>query len=562
MERAGLYIRVSSGLQRDNYSPETQIEQGMAYIGANGYAVAPEHVFREVYSAKNSGDSRPELLRLKEAVIRGEITVIVALKVDRIFRDIDDAILFRRFLKQHEARIEFVLERFEDTAIGKFMYQLAAYSAESRWEDIREATIRGRQARVKSGKPLAAGKPMYGYRWFDPERKAKTRLIPFEPEAAVIRMIFRVLAEGGSLSNLETRLLAEGIPGPAGGQWGTTTVSRIVRNEGYAGRAFANRWQTLRTATGKKSQKLRPREEWTPLPDGTIPALVDSETWAKANARIEQNRQVEGSRNLRNPEDFLLRNGYARCGVCGEPMSAKNPSAHRPSYRCPQHIIPGTAKRCSGTSFIAADLDDAVWSRVRTVLTDPDWCKAYVAEQADTAVMDADLAAVEAELKDIAKRQSRLIGNLELVDDESAAEIRGRLADLKEQKTRLQAEYHSISTRRANLKQAEDFIDRLIARAATVDAMTYAERRSMLSEFGVRATVYPASHPFRYTVDFAFEIEGLPVAGDGDSGEGSGVTVLYSDYYGENEPDLSGEPKPGQADFGLQATTSRKASNG
>jgi len=152
-------------------------------------------------------------------------------------------------------------------------------------------------------------------------------------------------------------------------------------------------------------------------------------------------------------------------------------------------------------------LDVAVWDRVTLILGDPDWVKGYLSEQADTAVIDADLAAVEAELKAIGRRQEGLVRNLGLVDEDADYFIRKELADLKASKGRLQAELQSIQSRRANLKQAEDWIDRLIARAATVNAMTYAERRAIVDEFGVRATVYPASSGSRYHVDMAFDLE-------------------------------------------------------
>lgn len=526
MKRAALYVRVSSGAQRDNYSPESQLALASEYAAGKGYTVADGHVFNEVWTAKASGDLRPELQRLKAAIVAGHVEVVIALKADRMFRDILDGMVFAQFLRSNRARLEFVLEGNDDSPLGIVMYGLKLYGAETQWEAIREATQRGMMARIKAGKPRAGKKPLFGYRWAD--EATKERLTIFEPEAEVVRRIYRHLAGGGSLASLDAQLRAEGIRGPSGGYWTATTLGRLIRNDWYAGRAFANRWQTFKNEQGRRDQRLRPREDWIALPDGVAPAIVEPGVWDSAVAQIERNRATEGPRNLRNPESFLLRGGYARCGLCGGPMAAKNRDGREPSYQCARNVRPGMGGHCPGTYIRAAELDLAVWDRVTLVLGHPDWVKGYLADQADTAVIDADLAAVESQLKAMGQRQTRWVRNLGLVDEDADYLIRQELATLKEQKTRLQAEYHSISARRVNLTKAEDFVDRLIARAATVGAMTYAERRAILSEFGVSATVFPVSAESRWTADMAFDldawIEGDPsLQGiEGDSGSAGG----------------------------------------
>jgi DNA invertase Pin-like site-specific DNA recombinase len=505
METAGIYVRVSTGAQRDNYSPESQIALGSEYAAAKSYAISPEHIYREVFTGKESGDHRPELQRLKAAIIAGEISVVIALKADRMFRDILDGMVFAQFLRSHKARLEFIQGNNDTSPLGQVMYALELFSAESHWEAIKEATERGRKARIASGKPLAGKKPLYGYRWED--EATKERLAIHKPEAEIVRRIYRHLAGGGSLASMVKRLRSEGVPSPAKGEWGAPGLSRLVRNEAYKGIAYARRWETFKNAYGKRDSRLRPKADWIPLPEGTIPAIIEPELWGKANAQIERNRATEGPRNLANPEAFLLRNGYAVCGKCGQPMAAKNRAGRPPFYACARNLKAGEVRPCTGTQIEAATLDQAIWEKIRLILGDPEWVKGYLSEQADTAVIDADLAAVEAELTAIGKRQAGLVRNLGLVDEDADYLIRKELADLKVHKERLQAEYRSIQGRRANLKRAEDFVDRLIARAATIDAMTYGEKRAILNEFGVKATVYPVGSESRFAIDMAFDLE-------------------------------------------------------
>src|SRR5437763_1637473 len=66
--------------------------------------------------------------------------------------------------EQAGARLEFVTEKFEDTAIGRFILAARAFVAEVEREKIAERTMRGKLERARSGRiPQAMGKGCYGY---------------------------------------------------------------------------------------------------------------------------------------------------------------------------------------------------------------------------------------------------------------------------------------------------------------------------------------------------------------------------------------------------------------
>lgn len=419
-EKAALLIRVSTGMQKDNYSPGTQRDMGIGYCERQGYTLDPRHIFDDVYTAKDSYDSRPGLEAVKVAVVRGEIDVVIALKVDHVFRDQFDAIAFLRFLKDYGCRIEFVLEKFENSAIGRMMYSLIAYAAEQRWEDIREATRRGLDARIgrvdgkddpTKGKPLAGGKPPYGYRWADAE---KSRYVIYEPEARIVRIIFEELARGGTARGLCERFHAEGIPTPAAEQarklfeqgkrkspdtiWRSRTISLIAHNRVYIGEAWTNKNRVVKEGSKKKGQRPRPEAEQKLLPAGTAPAIITDEAlFYAAQEQLTRNRTVEVGRKNRNPQAHLLRNGYARCGGCGAALSAVNPTDGRqrqPFYTCTKTYEAGNRGRCTPFSITAAELDEAAWEKVRIILDPPDWGKDFLRSQADTGVIEAELASV------------------------------------------------------------------------------------------------------------------------------------------------------------------------
>jgi hypothetical protein len=99
------------------------------------------------------------------------------------------------------------------------------------------------------------------------------------------------------------------------------------------------------------------------LPD-VAPALVAEEVAAAARERLACNRQ-QATRNNKNPEDALLRAGYARCGYCGRPMTiTRHRQTNRVVYRC----NPGNRDRfgCPHFGINAGILDAAVMARVET----------------------------------------------------------------------------------------------------------------------------------------------------------------------------------------------------
>ena len=113
--------------------------------------------------------------------------MIVAYAVDRLSRSQNHiGILFDEF-ETSGVTLAFVTERFEDTAVGRFILAARAFIAEVEREKIAERTMRGKEERARSGLiPQATGRGMYGYH-YDPT--AGRRLVNGE-QAAVVRRIF------------------------------------------------------------------------------------------------------------------------------------------------------------------------------------------------------------------------------------------------------------------------------------------------------------------------------------------------------------------------------------
>jgi site-specific DNA recombinase len=111
------------------------------------------------------------------------------------------------------ARLEFVTESFEDSAVGRVIRSAEAFAAEVEHEKIKERTMRGRLARAQSGKLIPGWKPLYGYQWAD---EGKTRYVVNAVAEPVVRRIFSETRAGVARRELARRLTRDGIPTPSG----------------------------------------------------------------------------------------------------------------------------------------------------------------------------------------------------------------------------------------------------------------------------------------------------------------------------------------------------------
>lgn len=207
---------------------------------------------------------------------------------------------------------------------------------------IRERAIRGMRQRAVSGK-IVASKVLYGYQWGDIEH---TRFDTDPVTGPIVQRIFRLSASGVSIRRIGQTLTDDGIPTPSGRlvPWDVSSVRYILRHPNYTGSAFAWCW---RTAEGDASRSFDDANA-IQLPDGTIPALVTPDEWNAVQERLQRNKQ-EATRNNRNPHDFLLRAGFARCGHCGYVMTAKSSGATG-RYLC--NGISGRRDTCDGQPSI------------------------------------------------------------------------------------------------------------------------------------------------------------------------------------------------------------------
>ncbi len=191
--RAIVYSRVSTDAQeRDGTSLDSQERGSQEYVAANGWTLLES--IRDTASGYSL--DRPGIERVRQLLRQGAVDVVVAYAVDRLSRNQNHIGVLFDEVEQAGARLEFVTEKFEDTAIGRFILAARAFIGEVEREKIAERTMRGKAERARSGKiPQGTGKGIYGYSYN--RETGKREIIP--DQARVVRRIFEDFVNNGSL---------------------------------------------------------------------------------------------------------------------------------------------------------------------------------------------------------------------------------------------------------------------------------------------------------------------------------------------------------------------------
>ncbi|MFT4040700.1 MAG: recombinase zinc beta ribbon domain-containing protein [Thermomicrobiales bacterium] len=277
----------------------------------------------------------------------------------------------------------------------------------------------------------------------------------------------------------------------------------MLHRHAYKGVAFG--WGVRKA--GVQPQRFEP-EKAIRLPEGTIPALVDVETWDAVQVVLKRNK-AQSIRSARNPETALLRSGFVRCGTCGRVMKTRPRSNGRDvDYYCGGSSNILCAHPTSITGHI---LDDAVWTRVREIIVDPSTVARELERLRHTDPTGEDLASLQRLIDDVSRQQTNLARAIAMLEDaDASAPLVAQLASLSDRRKILEREQEGVEDRRAswlatqaNLANLETWSKTIADR---VDDLTWEQKRLALNALNVTADVYPAGSQPRFVIRAEIEV--------------------------------------------------------
>lgn len=425
--------------------------------------------------------------------------------IDRFSRDVSDQGWLKREFRKAGVEIVFA------TGHQDPVYQaIDGAMAQNERTQIKERIARGKQQTARRGNYLPGGGAPYGYcfRYEKDGRREKVVGLDEDPETVpILREIFTSLADGVTATGICLRLNDRGVRSPRGGRWCHSTICAIVKNAVYEGRPRALRFRSIYDPITHTTRiEPQPVEDQVALPADVAPALVSHELFARANAQLTAGK-TGSRRNNPEPERYLLRAGFVRCGSSGGAIASSRLRGE-PAYQCTQRHQRG----CMHEATIrASELDRVVWGTVTMVLKDPAWIRQQLEAQADDPSLVERVAQHQTGLKKLRQEEGRLAA--QVVEHADPTPIIMRLNTVSASRKVVESELDDLLFQQRHAEQIaqslNDFHQRFLDAYARVDEMGYEEKRAILRQFNVQVTLWQKSHTPRYAIDWAFDLGAL-----------------------------------------------------
>ncbi|MBI1854344.1 MAG: recombinase family protein, partial [Chloroflexi bacterium] len=296
-KRAAIYARVSTDMQRDNFSIPSQIAECIKYADRKKYVVVggqfvdPETgkdvaadfpgaipAYVDDYTSREL--SRPSLDAILHYLELSGFDVLIVHALDRLARDPYIRQTLEREFTKRGAHVEFVLGAYEETPEGEVRKDLDATFA--KWENAKrvERCMRGKRRKAEGGKWVAGIAP-YGYK-LDPDGKGGLTIFP--EQAQIVREVFFMYTEELRSVREIARILTEAghKPYKGGREWAKTSINHILVNSTYVGYYFFNKYKRTGSRLAYKD-----REDWIRI---ECDPIIDLAAFEKVKKRMKHNK--------------------------------------------------------------------------------------------------------------------------------------------------------------------------------------------------------------------------------------------------------------------------------
>ncbi len=326
--RCAAYTRYSSDLQSPR-SIEDQLRICREYAQARGFIYLEEHVYVDE-ALSGVGADRPGLGRLLDAALSPTRPFDIILLDDssRLARNTKDALTFFERLNFAGIRLIAVSQGIDSDNEQAHVLVTVHGMVDSLYvKELAKKTHRGLEGLMLRGQHT--GGRCFGYDSIPVSGTTGKQLVINESEAAVVRRIFEMSAEGQSLKTIAKTLNRECVPPPrpcAGKRYATwcpTCIREMLRRDLYVGKVIWNRARFVKVpGTNKRVRRARPQSEWRIVPspgasDRQRRALATGEGTAGQAAGHVWSKEGRGSSDSSfchkpvpaqwNPEVWILR---------------------------------------------------------------------------------------------------------------------------------------------------------------------------------------------------------------------------------------------------------------
>lgn len=420
-----IYARYSSDKQTEN-SIDGQLRICREFCKQKGFAVVGEYIDRAM---SGTDDNRPDFQRMIKDAEKQHFAFIVVYRFDRFMRNRYDSAIYKKRLEQFGVKVISTAEQISDGDEGIIL--------ESIYEAMDEAYSRRLSRIVKRGMRELAEKGLWtggniplGYKVED------KHLVIEEHGARAVRMMYDMIADGKTKTQVANHLNALGFRTTKGKPWNVSNLASSLGNTMYYGD-----YTYIDEVQGNI-----PRQ---------CPAIISKELFDKVQAILDKNKHMYG-RKTSEAVDYML-SGKLFCGHCGAAMvgdSGTSRSGEKHYY----YSCGKKKKRLNGCNKKSEKKDFLEWyvceQTVEYILTD-EGINEISRRVVEEAKKDIDTTRIKELEKDISRIEQDIDSSVDALIHAKTDLVREKI----EQKLDiLEKQKNSATDELAELKYREDLI--------------------------------------------------------------------------------------------------------
>lgn len=280
-----------------------------------GYVVRQEDVYEEVVSGE-SLYSRPQMLKLLEAVEAGKYAGVLCVDIQRLGRGsmTDQGVILDAF-KSSGTKIITPTREYDLTNETDETYtEFETFMSRQEYKLIRRRLQRGLRSTIEAGGYIANAP--FGYEKCKVGKTPSLRI--YEPEAKFVRLAYDLYCQGVGCQHIADRLNAEGAKPHRGDQFNRNSVRFMLTNPVYIGKIVWDRKKHIRKGAKGNAKHITlytPKDQWT-VTQGLHPPLITQDKW-------DQVQEIFAKRYRTPSYTGVIENplaGLMICGNCGKHM--------------------------------------------------------------------------------------------------------------------------------------------------------------------------------------------------------------------------------------------------
>ena len=317
--------------------------------------IPEENIFREVVSGETI-NSRPEFKKLLKMIESAKIKAVLVVECARLGRpDLEEIGKISKLFRYTNTLIITPQRSFDlNDEYDREAFEREMMRGNDYLEYSKKILRRGKELSLRQGYYINAVTP-YGYEreWIQEGNRKKPTLAIVEEEAKVVRKIFDwYVNEGIGATIISQRLNEIGIKAKKGGLWKKSSVINILKNEHYMGKIVIRKHIDVNTVVDQEIIKKCVFNEEYEIVDGKHPAIIDEDTFYKANNKINRHVSVKPNEILQNPFASILK---CECGRC----MRRSKDRHKFRYLCDEQMF------CGNASIQESELIPAIISELK-----------------------------------------------------------------------------------------------------------------------------------------------------------------------------------------------------